>query len=146
MLGETQRLNQLNWLRGTAHPAPPANFYLSLHTADPGATGASEVGTGVGYARQIAAFIAPADEVVMVNGNDIVTSGGTSLTLKRISNSAIITFGPASGGGFGEVTHLGIWTASTGGTFVEGGDASDVLVISGNSARVPVGALKLYRG
>lgn len=44
-------------LRNTNY-APPATVYLSLHTADPGITGASEV-TGGSYARQAIAFGAP---------------------------------------------------------------------------------------
>lgn len=74
-----------------------AQAYCSLHTADPGETGASEV-TGGSYGRQSASFGA--------------ASGGA------ISNDANITFTsmPAT-----TVTHVGLWDASTSGNFLWGG-------------------------
>lgn len=71
--------------------------HVSLHTADPGETGTSEV-TGGSYGRQSAAFGAAA--------------GGTT------SNTGTLSFTtmPAV-----TVTHVGIWDASTGGNFLIGG-------------------------
>lgn len=76
--------------------------HASLHTADPGSTGASEV-TGGSYAR------------VPITWN--AASGGTK-TL-----TAAVTLQIPSGT---TITHFGLWSASSGGTFRGGGalDAS----------------------
>lgn len=66
--------------------------YISLHTADPSTTGASEL-TGTGYARVLATWAA--------------SSGGAKST-----NQVTITV-PASR----TVTHYGVWTAGSAGSF-----------------------------
>ena len=71
--------------------------HISLHTGDPGTTGADEV-TGGSYARVA------------------VTWGAASSGTK--SNSADLTFQVPSGT---TITHVGGWTASTSGTFRGGG-------------------------
>jgi hypothetical protein len=86
----------MDWLMGGASPTRPTTRYVAMHTGDPSETGGSnEVGAGVGYARQAMTFAA--------------SSSGAS------SNASNITFGPASGAGFGTVTHISIWDASSGG-------------------------------
>ncbi len=45
---------------------PPSAIYVSLHTADPGETGTSEV-TGGSYARQVITFGAPSNGVITVS-------------------------------------------------------------------------------
>ena len=72
---------------------PPAALFMSLHTADPGETGANEVAGG-SYARQSIAFAAAA--------------------AKHADNSGIISFAgmPAC-----TVTHIGLWTLASGGVF-----------------------------
>ena len=72
--------------------------YVSLHTADPGNTGASEV-TGGAYARQ---------------GPFAFTEAGSNPTVA--SNSAILTF-PQATASWGTVAYFGLWTAANGGTF-----------------------------
>lgn len=76
-----------------------AQIYVSLHTADPGETGANEV-TDSGYARQTIDF------------NAATTSGAT--------NNGQVTF-PAIADGTVTATHFGLWTALTTGTFIFGG-------------------------
>lgn len=71
--------------------------YISLHTADPGTTGANEV-SGGSYARQA------------------VTWGAAASGSK--ASTADITFNVPSGT---TITHVAGWTASTGGTFRGGG-------------------------
>ena len=67
--------------------------HVSLHTADPGATGTSEI-SGSPYTRELAGWASP--------------SGGTAV------NSGSIVFDvPAAT----TITHLGYWSASTSGTF-----------------------------
>lgn len=70
----------------------PTTLYASLHTADPGGTGANEV-TGGSYARQAVSFAAAA--------------------AKATTNDAAVDFTgmPAT-----TVTHIALWDASSGGT------------------------------
>lgn len=96
----------LNWMRGTAFPAPPAFLYFSMHSASPGMTGANEC-TDATYARVAiaatgASFGAPAN-------------GGAG---RRITSSVAITW-PALTAGF-TATHVGFWDALSGGNFVKG--------------------------
>lgn len=93
--------NQLrNHLFRTATFAKPTAIHISLHTADPGLTGANEA-TYAGYARVARApldanWSAPADGAV--------------------ENAADIQF-PAPTTGQQTVTHFGIWDAATLGNF-----------------------------
>lgn len=88
------------FLRNTAPTAVTTNW-ISLHTADPGATGAAEA-TYTSYARIQ------------------VTSGFAVAVAKTTDNDAAITF-PENTGGSQTVTHVGIWTLVTGGNFLIGG-------------------------
>lgn len=74
--------------------------HVSLHTADPGTTGASEV-TGGTYARQLVAWDAAANGDLSLQGTE--------------------TFNVPAGV---TVTHFGLWSAATGGTFRGGGALS----------------------
>lgn len=67
--------------------------HVSLHTADPGATGTSEV-SGAPYTRELAGWASP--------------SAGA------VANSGAIVFDVP---GVTTITHLGYWSASTAGTF-----------------------------
>ena len=98
--------------------------FVSLHTADPGDTGASEIATG-SYARTSAAF----------------TNSGANPTVS--SNNAIVTF-PAATAAWGTVTHFGVWSASSGGTFRGSGAlTTSKAVNNGDTARFAVGALTI---
>lgn len=71
--------------------------YVSLHTADPGTTGASEASGGSpAYARKQTTW-----------------TGGASDG--SVTGSAVVFDVPA-----GTYTHVGVWTAATSGTFVGG--------------------------
>ena len=92
--------------------------YISLHTGDPGETGASEV-TGGSYARQSGSFAAAA-------------AGATS-------NDATISFAtmPAA-----TITHVGVWDASTAGNFLWGGAlTASKTVNSGDTVQIASGDL-----
>jgi hypothetical protein len=71
--------------------------YVSLHTADPGETGASEA-TGGSYARQLGSFAAAASGAV-------ATDADINFTVM-----------PAA-----TITHVGVWDASSSGNFLWGG-------------------------
>lgn len=73
--------------------------YISLHTADPGTTGASEAtGGSPAYARKATAWAA--------DTTDDGVRTGSEVTIDL----------PA-----GTYTHFGLWSAATAGTFVGGG-------------------------
>lgn len=75
---------------------PGTTYYLSLHSADPVTTGASELSGGT-YARQAIVFGA--------------ASGG------QIANNAAIT---SPNAGTVSVTYVGIWSTLTVGTYLGG--------------------------
>ena len=73
-----------------------AGTRISLHTADPGTTGASEV-TGGTYARVATTWGSPASG----------SAAGSEVSLNVPAGTT--------------VTHWGLWSAATGGTFLFGG-------------------------
>ena len=85
--------------------------YVSLHTADPGTTGASEVSGGT-YARVAVTWNSP-------SGGSVSNSGALSINL------------PAST----TASYFGVWSATTAGTYYIGGALSPS-VTSGASAGV----------
>ena len=125
-----------NWFKGSAFPAAPANVYVSLHSADPGATGANELasGTSPGYARVAVATAS--------GWSAIADSDGGRL----IENDANITFPMPTGNG-ATATHWGIWDAASGGNFLIGGslDASFTWT-SGEQRYIPAAVLDLIFG
>ena len=89
--------------------------WVSLHTADPSETGASEV-TGGNYAR-----------ISVAAAGWTKTTGGTA----SATNTAEIVY-PASGTvtWSGTVTHVGIWNASSAGNFLFGGSLTTSRVVA----------------
>jgi hypothetical protein len=99
--------------------------YVSLHTADPGDAGASEI-SGSAYARQ---------------GPVAFANAGNNPTVA--SNSAIVTF-PVATGAWGTVTHFGVWDAVTAGNFRgSGAVATPKAVGNGDTARFLANALTI---
>ena len=99
--------------------------YVSLHTADPGNTGTSEV-SGSAYARF---------------GPVAFANAGNNPTVA--SNSAIVTF-PAATGSWGTVLYFGIWTAATGGNFLGSGALTTPKAVgNGDTARFIANALTI---
>lgn len=99
---------------------PTASVYISLHTADPGETGASEA-TGGSYARQQAAFNAASSGVAV--------------------NTATVTFTamPAA-----TITHIGIWDAVSAGNFLWSGSfTTSQAVLVGNNISISAGAISV---
>lgn len=101
-------LEILDHVLGGADYTRPATVYVSLHTADPGETGANET-SGTDYARK------------SVTNND---TNWPAASAGNKSNGAAITFATPGSGGWGTVTHFGIWDASTNGNFLFGGALS----------------------
>jgi hypothetical protein len=92
----------LNWLRGTAFPAPPATLYLGLFLVLPAAdgTGGVEVGTP-GYTRVGVAF----GVVARVGGAD------------QVASLADVFF-PVALSTWGAIAGIGLFDAAAGGTLL----------------------------
>lgn len=85
----------LNWIRGTATTAP-STIFVKLHTADPGASGATAAAAG-STTRVAATFSAASAGAIALTGtNPSWTNGGSSETL----------------------THISVWDASSAGNFL----------------------------
>src|SRR5215470_2170817 len=98
--------NRINYLRGTAYPAVPANFYVALFTTTPtnAGTGGTEV-SGTGYARQA------------VPGSTAGWAAASGTNPTQTSNAAIVNFGTA-GSAWGTVVGFAIYDAVTGGNLI----------------------------
>jgi len=129
----------LNMLRNIAPTIVRDGGYISLHTADPGATGVSEVPFADAYARQLipaAGWDAPLG-VIGVN--------------RHIPNNALVQFPVPGGTGWGTITHLGIWIHATNATaadFWGGGALTDQTKVAGAGADVnfPIAAARWQMG
>lgn len=110
-------------LKSSSWTAPTA-LYVSLHSGDPGATGASELSGSGSYARTLA------------------TSSFAAASSAAAANDVAIAF-TASGGDFSaEATHFGVWDASTSGNFLFGGALSAGKTITdGDTATFAIGDL-----
>lgn len=114
--------------------SPLTVLYVSLHTANPGATGnqsTSEAtyGGGTGYARVSVAR----------------TNVGWTLTGESITNAAIVAFGACVGGTGETETYVGIGTAASGaGTLLWFGQLTAPLAVSaGITPSIAAGALSI---
>lgn len=119
----------LNWLMrgGTSNGQTdaPSSVHLALFTAAPSDSGGGTECSGNGYSRQSVSFDAATG------------TGGTT------SNSGAVTF-TASGGNFGNVTHIGIFDASSGGNLIwHGAMAASKQVNAGDSIQFATGSIDL---
>lgn len=102
--------------------AAGATMYMSLHSADPGATGASNELSGSNYARTAITF-------------------GSAAASGAIENTAAVTF-PTPSANWTAATHFGIWSAASGGTcYYTGTLAAAVTGQSGVPVSFPIGAV-----
>lgn len=85
--------------------ARPSSWFVGLHTANPGRTGANEVTTGddAAYVRKAATF-------------DVADAGSDGIF--EATNDADVVYDPAGVGASYTVTHISIWTAATGGVLL----------------------------
>jgi len=122
-LGVSTATAFLNHLFNQTNTTAPTAIWLSLHTADPGTTGASEASDGT-YAR--------------VN----VTASFSTASGAACTNDVAIEFAALTTGG--TYTHYGLWSAVTAGTFYHGGDISpDKAVGAGEIPRFAIGDLDI---
>lgn len=94
--------------KNTAYTAP--NAYIGLFTSDPTDSASGTEVSGNGYAR--------------VQIDTLMGSATTGSDNSSITNTSAITFGAASGGSFGTITHIGIFDASTSGNLLAHGALS----------------------
>ena len=113
---------------GLQNSATAGDFYVSLHTADPGETGdqTTNEATYTDYARV----------AVARSGSGWTVSGNT------VSNAAAIEF-PAATGGSDTVTHFGIGSDSsgTGNLFFKGALSSSRSISTGITPSFAIGDL-----
>jgi hypothetical protein len=95
-------------LKNTAFTGP-ATVYMSLHTADPGLTGANEI-TGNAYARTV---WSPGAE-----------SNG------QVQNNASVTFPGPTPANWGVATHMGLWDAASAGNLLYYGPLTNPVTTS----------------
>jgi hypothetical protein len=113
----------LDWVMGGSAPTRPTARYLALFTAAPNDAGGGTEVTGSGYARQA------------------ITCGAAAAG--KAVNDALITF-TASGGSWGTVTHMGIFSASSGGNLLWHGPlTASKTVGDGDSLEFAVGKVEL---
>ena len=120
------RNNVLNGaLRGVTYPMPTGT-YVSLHTADPGVTGANEVSLVAwpGYLRRHAE-----------NGAAIGT-GWSESTAGETKNAKQITFPSNDGAGNVTVTHFGVWDAISGGNLISSGALNTPITLAVGDVQV----------
>jgi hypothetical protein len=103
MLSSYARDLLLSWMLTNGAAVRPTTWFISLHTGDPGTTGANEllVGTDADYLRQAVTFDAP--------------SGGQAPNLGSLSWTADVAATTH------DITHIGVWDAASAGNFLLGG-------------------------
>jgi len=101
---------------------PTTTYYLALFTTDPGTTGASGEVSGGSYARQALVF-------------GSASSGTTTST-----DAQNFTNMPAEGSG---VPYFGVFSASSGGTYLGGGSTSGLsgAISAGSTVAFAIGAI-----
>lgn len=115
----------LDWLMTTGSATRPTGWHVALYTVAPSDSGGGTEVSGNGYARQSVTFGAAS------------SPGGTT------SNTNEVTF-TASGGSFGTVTHIGIFTASTGGNLLwHGAMTASKTIADGDSLVFAIGNIDL---
>lgn len=113
----------MDWLFRNTGTAPTA-WWVALHTADPGETGANAELSGNGYARQSVTFGAAAGGVV--------------------SNTGALTFGPNTAVNWNSVSHISVWTLVTAGDcLIKGALSSPVTINVNDSLTIAIGDLDL---
>lgn len=121
----------LNYLGGTTI-TPPANVHMSLHSADPGLTGANELPTTswTDYAR-------------LSITNNATNFPAASAGSKSWPGVALTFDASATVTGTAPVaTHWGLWDASSGGNFIRGGAlASSQTINNGNPVTIAINAM-----
>lgn len=118
----------LNWLKGTAYPAAPANTYVALFTAAPSDSGGGTEVTGGSYARA----------AIASSGWSAISGGGASP--EQISNAGTVTFNTPTGN-WGTVVAIGLFDALSAGNLLYWNTISSQTINSGVVVSFSIGAL-----
>lgn len=119
------------YFNNTGMGTAPANLYISLHSADPGDTGANEV-TNVNCPAYVRVAVATA------TGWTAPTANGTKYEVKNVSGVT----SPTSTAAWIGVAYWGAWDALTAGNFICGGTITDgvgtpvTITLSGANQRI----------
>lgn len=120
-IAEGERNKMLDALVGRTTYTANAAVYVKLHIGDPGAAGTSNAAANT--TRQQATF-------------------GSAAASGTISNTALIEWTSVST--TETYSHISLWTASSGGTFLGSDDlSSTAAVTAGDTFRIPVGDLDI---
>lgn len=113
---------------GLQNSAAAGNFFISLHTADPGEAG-SQTTNEIAYTSYARVAVAR-------------TAGGWTRTVSQIANTALVQF-PQCTGGTGTATHFGIGTDSSGAgnLLLKGALTSSLAISNGIQPQFAAGAL-----
>jgi hypothetical protein len=115
----------------------PSSLHVSLHTANPGETGASELPATGGYARA-AVTSSLANWAGTQSAGSTAASSGTG---GQTSNNDVISF-PTPSADWGTVTHFAVWDAASDGNPLLYGALSIAKTINeGDSISFAAGAL-----
>lgn len=124
---DSLEVDVLTWaFTDDAAPTRPTAWYVALFSTSPGEAGTGTELTGTGYARQ------------QVTGGFTTPASGAA----GCSNPAAITYTNSGGTNWPAASHFGIFTASTGGTYLGGAAlAASKTVGPGDSATFAIGDL-----
>lgn len=115
----------LDWLMTSGSATRPTAWFVALYTSAPSDSGGGTEVSGNGYSRQSVAFAAAS------------TPGGTT------SNTGAVSF-TAAGGSWGTITHMAIFTASTGGNMLwHGALTASKTVGDGDTLEFAIGNIDL---
>lgn len=123
----------LGWFKGSAFPsAPSTTLYLSLHTGEPGPAGtANDVTTAVAGGRA-------AMPIADLGAIGEASEGGRVISVEAIVNFTNSALAAAT------ISHVGIWSAASAGTFHAGAALTQSAgVLIGDIVRIPIGGLRL---
>jgi hypothetical protein len=87
----------LTWLLTASAATRPSAWYVALFTTDPTDAGSGTEVSGTNYSRKSVTF---------------------SVTGDTATNSGAVTFDPAGTGGWGTITHIGVYDSSTAGNLL----------------------------
>jgi hypothetical protein len=118
----------LQYYFGGTISSRPTAWWISLHTADPTDTGTVALVSGNGSSRRQATWA--------------TTTSGTAPTIKVSTNAQQWLNMPAVGAP--GITHIGIWTLSTGGVYIATGILTTPKVLTaGQTFDIAAGAITL---
>lgn len=113
----------LKWLLTSDSATRPTAWYLGLFTSDPTDAGSGTEVSGTNYSRESIAF---------------------TVTDDTAENSATVTFSAAGSGGWGTITHIGIYDASSNGNLLFHGSVTTSKTIDeGDTFQVSSGNLSI---